>query len=129
LNTFLTTFSTIIESTKAKVIFVIYALKCIEKRRKKFDVGTLLINRICGAIIVPMSMHHCFQIQRYLLSVLPTGLTQDSMGSLHMGVAIYYGQTAYMVNNFLCNTVSCWQQTIARVRVNAFNHTSHNIST
>lgn len=51
------------------------------------------------------------------------------MGTLNMGVAVYYGTTAYMVNNYLCNTVSCWKQTVQNVQVNNFNSTSHNVST
>uniref|UniRef100_A0A914X8Y0 VWFA domain-containing protein n=1 Tax=Plectus sambesii TaxID=2011161 RepID=A0A914X8Y0_9BILA len=71
-------------------------------------------------------------IASYLQSFMPS-TTSDSWSGLQMGVAIYYGTTAYMPNNFMCNNGACWANTVNSIVVQSSNpsisaYDSHNVS-
>uniref|UniRef100_A0A914W5Z6 VWFA domain-containing protein n=1 Tax=Plectus sambesii TaxID=2011161 RepID=A0A914W5Z6_9BILA len=71
-------------------------------------------------------------ITSYLQSFMPS-ITSDSWPGLQMGVAIYYGTTAYMPNNFMCNNGACWANTVNSIVVQSSNpsisaYDSHNVS-
>uniref|UniRef100_A0A914V089 VWFA domain-containing protein n=1 Tax=Plectus sambesii TaxID=2011161 RepID=A0A914V089_9BILA len=71
-------------------------------------------------------------IASYLQSFMPS-TTSDSWPGLQMGVAIYYGTTAYMPYNFMCNSGACWASTVNSIVVQSSNpsisaYDSHNVS-
>ena len=65
------------------------------------------------------------QIQLFLRQLAPP--SNAKWGDLRMGVGVYVGSSAYLIDNFLCANDNCWQRTINMITLNDTVE-SHNVS-
>lgn len=66
-----------------------------------------------------------------MLSFVPLLNLQEGWTKSKLGIAVYYGNIAYMLNNQLCSSSACWNQTInslSESNINPYRITVHNFT-
>ncbi|VDD86468.1 unnamed protein product [Enterobius vermicularis] len=70
-------------------------------------------------------------VRAFLLSFVPLLNLQEGWTKSKLGIAVYYGNIAYMLNNQLCSSNACWNQTInslSESNINPYRITVHNFT-